>query len=678
VPSFAGNQQQDAHEFTRFLLERLRSEFVRGDALAEKARRAASLSLSAGAKDPLRRNVTPRGREHGEEGSVMHELGIPNPIRRSRSARAGQRVGGKWTDSPGSISPSGASGDASPGAYTPRGAASPTAIAAGLTAAAMRGAAGEAEAGEEGGFMIVSRWGAVRHKLGCSCRPCKSRRKAEGGDAPGPDAHALPGVPADGGGFPGVALPRAQAEALLAASASPRAPGAGSEEETPLETRTLFQTPLFQEKTLARARDAKREPKDSSPTSPTSPTLASDVTDVTRQKSQSRANDADANDADAKDASQTPSQTLDGAGLPTDPVWRLFGGMALSRICCTRCGHASTRREPFLDISLPIPTACSSPLSSPRGDRGDRRDSAGASSPRAPTGEKARERVTLQQCLAAHTRDETLAGQGARFYCERCGDVGGATKQNKLQTLPPVLCLHLKRFTWRGSGARSKLDAHVEFPLHSLDLTPYMETADGEGAPGPRLGRAAAETAAAAAEAAAEMADMASEMAEGAVKRPRRASSGASAFGEAAAAKAAAAGRAAAQAREAAAMAMATWIDADEGGSKRDEAAHMYDLAAAVVHHGAGAGSGHYTVFAREGDAEDDENDETETETEKRDGVWAQFNDDKVIAADPEEVRNAGGYLFFYTRRETRRERSRNPRGAPGEGAKGKGGKGKR
>ena len=114
MPSFAGNQQQDAHEFTRFLLERLRLEFVRGDVLAEKARRAASLSLSAGAKDPLRRNVTPRGREHGEEGGVMHELGIPNPIRRSRSARAGQRVGGKWTDSPGSISPSGASGDASP------------------------------------------------------------------------------------------------------------------------------------------------------------------------------------------------------------------------------------------------------------------------------------------------------------------------------------------------------------------------------------------------------------------------------------------------------------------------------------------------------------------------------------------------------------------------------------
>ena len=52
--------------------------------------------------------------------------------------------------------------------------------------------------------------------------------------------------------------------------------------------------------------------------------------------------------------------------------------------------------------------------------------------------------------------------------------MGGATKQNKLQTLPPVLCLHLKRFTWRGTGARSKLDAHVDFPLHSLDLSPYI------------------------------------------------------------------------------------------------------------------------------------------------------------------------------------------------------------
>ena len=632
MPSFAGNQQQDAHEFTRFLLERLRSEFVRGDALAEKARRAASLSLSAGAKDPLRRH-TPRGREHGEEGGVMLELGIPNPIRRSRSLRAGQRTGGKWTDSPGSISPSGASGDASPGAHgagTPRGAASPTAIAAGLTAAAMRGATRDTE-GDEGGFMIVSRWGAVQHKLGCPCRPCKSRRKAEGDDAAGAGADALPGIPVDGGGFPGVALPRAKAEALLAAATSPRA-------EKPVS--------------FVAERDAGFESTQLESTTPTgAPSRLAAARDETE------ASDANANDATPR-LSERLSDGLDGAGLPTDPVWRLFGGMALSRICCTRCGHASTRREPFLDISLPIPPVCASPLSSP--PAGDVRS---AGSPRAERGHGPGGCVTLQQCLAAHTRDETLAGPG-RFYCERCGDVGGATKQNKLQTLPPVLCLHLKRFTWRGTGARSKLDAHVDFPLHSLDLSPYMETADGsEG-----LEKAAAETAAAAAEAAAEMADMASEMAEGAMKRPRRASAGSS-FGEAAAAKAAAAERAAAQAREAAAMAMASWIDADLPRGEANES-HMYDLAAAVVHHGASAGSGHYTVFARE--------DETAS-----DGVWAQFNDDKVIAADPEDVKASGGYLFFYTRRENTRDsgerRARSAgagAGAPKQGAKGKGGRG--
>ena len=79
----------------------------------------------------------------------------------------------------------------------------------------MRGATRDTES-DEGGFMIVSRWGAVQHKLGCPCRPCKSRRKAEGDDAAGAGADALPGIPVDGGGFPGVALPRAKAEALLA------------------------------------------------------------------------------------------------------------------------------------------------------------------------------------------------------------------------------------------------------------------------------------------------------------------------------------------------------------------------------------------------------------------------------------------------------------------------------
>ena len=41
--------------------------------------------------------------------------------------------------------------------------------------------------------------------------------------------------------------------------------------------------------------------------------------------------------------------------MTSDPVWRLFGGVASSRIYCTKCGYSVTRQEPFLDLSLPIP-----------------------------------------------------------------------------------------------------------------------------------------------------------------------------------------------------------------------------------------------------------------------------------------------------------------------------------
>jgi hypothetical protein len=65
VPSFAGNQQQDAHELTRFLLERLRLEFVRG----------IQLVATQAAKENGK--LLPRGNEHGIGANVMGDLGIP-------------------------------------------------------------------------------------------------------------------------------------------------------------------------------------------------------------------------------------------------------------------------------------------------------------------------------------------------------------------------------------------------------------------------------------------------------------------------------------------------------------------------------------------------------------------------------------------------------------------------
>ena len=80
------------------------------------------------------------------------------------------------------------------------------------------GAAASAAAdGEDGGgCVIVSRWGAVRHKLGCMCRPCKSRRKTDTGEGEATPAASPAATP--------LAASRIKSEAAAAGAAG----GSGS------------------------------------------------------------------------------------------------------------------------------------------------------------------------------------------------------------------------------------------------------------------------------------------------------------------------------------------------------------------------------------------------------------------------------------------------------------------
>ncbi len=80
--------------------------------------------------------------------------------------------------------------------------------------------------------------------------------------------------------------------------------------------------------------------------------------------------------------------------------------------------------------------------------------------------------ITLDQCLQAFTTPEQLDAADS-WYCSKCKEHVRADKKLDLWTLPEVLVVHLKRFSYSRLW-RDKLDATVDFPLEGLDLCEYV------------------------------------------------------------------------------------------------------------------------------------------------------------------------------------------------------------
>ncbi|XP_078494568.1 ubiquitin carboxyl-terminal hydrolase 15 [Ciona intestinalis] len=97
---------------------------------------------------------------------------------------------------------------------------------------------------------------------------------------------------------------------------------------------------------------------------------------------------------------------------------------------------------------------------------------------------KANSGVQLHDCMRLFTTEEQLDKDDA-WYCSDCKKHQQATKKFDLWMLPPVLIIHLKRFSYT-RYSRDKLDTLVNFPTRDLDLSDFIVNPNKGSLPKPK------------------------------------------------------------------------------------------------------------------------------------------------------------------------------------------------
>lgn len=141
-------------------------------------------------------------------------------------------------------------------------------------------------------------------------------------------------------------------------------------------------------------------------------------------------------------------------------VTDLFAGQLRSVLVCGVCGYKSRAFDPFWDLSVPIPKS-----SQVKERRFGMALNFGSSS------SESNVKCGIEQCLSAFCAPETLAGSEAA-YCKKCKEHRSCTKQMHVFRCPPVLVIHIKRFSY-SMFRRDKLTTCISFPTQSLDMSPY-------------------------------------------------------------------------------------------------------------------------------------------------------------------------------------------------------------
>ncbi|KAM4612632.1 ubiquitin carboxyl-terminal hydrolase 4 [Polymixia lowei] len=86
--------------------------------------------------------------------------------------------------------------------------------------------------------------------------------------------------------------------------------------------------------------------------------------------------------------------------------------------------------------------------------------------------QKKKTTVALRECIELFTTMETL-GEHDPWYCPTCKKHQQATKKFDLWSLPRILVVHLKRFSYNRCW-RDKLDTVVDFPVRDLNMSEFV------------------------------------------------------------------------------------------------------------------------------------------------------------------------------------------------------------
>jgi hypothetical protein len=165
------------------------------------------------------------------------------------------------------------------------------------------------------------------------------------------------------------------------------------------------------------------------------------------------------------EALQLSDTSIDGVGTCFSSLLpHLFSGVCADVLKCSQCGHKSTRDDVFYDICLPVQGMNVTMPTTPDA-------SSIASYNLTPL-------TSLHRSVRSFLYEESLEGANQWSCSGKCkGSKVDATKSFTLTKLPPVMTIHLKRFSYDAStGKYAKVNDPFSFPLE-IDFDGFLAEA---------------------------------------------------------------------------------------------------------------------------------------------------------------------------------------------------------